>query len=514
MNRNVLLVLAGLALAGCMAGCCKEKKVAVTQEYGAESPPGVAMVDCAPTGAITTARTLPSDSAGCDVLRIEQSAPRQVIAGTTFDYSIKVTNISKARVEDVAITDAISGIKVVGSNPQATATGDTLRWDLGSLDGGAAKTLYVRGSADAAAKVRNCVNATFRAPAVCLMFEAVQPSLKLEKSGPDRASVCDPATYRIVVTNDGSTQVCNVVVTDTLAEGLTMVDGKRESRFNVGALAPGQSREFTVRARGERTGKFTNRATATADGGITASAESTTTFFKPSLVLTKTGPERLMIGKGSANATYEITIKNTGDGEVRNVILSERLPAGASMVASEPKMAAGREPSWSVGSLGPGESKTVSMTVSLSEPGTFRNVITARGDCAEATAEASTEVQGVPAVLLEAVDVEDPIAVNGNITYVITVTNQGYMEDKGIVVTATLPDEQEFSSADGPSKHTVDGRTIKFEPLASLAPKAKAVYRVMSKAAKAGDSRFRVELRTDWTKEPVIKTESTNIYAK
>lgn len=132
--------------------------------------------------------------------------------------------------------------------------------------------------------------------------------------------------------------------------------------------------------------------------------------------------------------------------------------------------------------------------------------------CAEATQGCEFEVKGVPAILLECVDDPDPIEVGGNVTYTITVTNQGTAVGTNITVQCKLPPEQEFVSANGPTNGSAEGRNVTFAPLATLAPKAAAVYKVTVKGTGVGDVRFGVELRSDQIESPVMETESTHIY--
>ena len=51
-----------------------------------------------------------------------------------------------------------------------------------------------------------------------------------------------------------------------------------------------------------------------------------------------------------------------------------------------------------------------------------------------------------------------------------------------------------------------------FAPVASLAPKAKLVYKVVTKGVEVGDVRFRTVLDSDVISPPVEETESTHIY--
>ncbi len=140
------------------------------------------------------------------------------------------------------------------------------------------------------------------------------------------------------------------------------------------------------------------------------------------------------------------------------------------------------------------------------------NAATATAKCTRDSDEATVVVEGIPAILLETIDLADPIEVGANETYVITVTNQGSADGTNIRVTATLPAEQEYVSSEGPTRATAEGRAVTFAPLARLAPKADAVYRVTVRGVKAGDVRFKVELTSDQMSSPAMETESTHIY--
>jgi len=58
----------------------------------------------------------------------------------------------------------------------------------------------------------------------------------------------------------------------------------------------------------------------------------------------------------------------------------------------------------------------------------------------------------------------------------------------------------------------VEGSTITFAPLSTLAPKGKATWRVVVTAVKAGDSRFKTTMITNQLTRPVEETEATRVY--
>ena len=113
---------------------------------------------------------------------------------------------------------------------------------------------------------------------------------------------------------------------------------------------------------------------------------------------------------------------------------------------------------------------------------------------------------------MEVIDLTDSIEVGNDVTYVITVTNQGSATDKDVVVKATLEDNMQYVSSSGATKGSLSARTVTFAPLPSLAPKAKASWRVTVKAVKAGDVRFRVAMNSEHLGRDVDETEATNFY--
>jgi uncharacterized repeat protein (TIGR01451 family) len=459
------------------------------------------------TGA--TAKTWIGPKIACD-----KTAPAAVLAGQQFEYHISVSNPSKVDAKDVVVTDTLpDGVSYVSSNPPAEAKGQSLSWSLGVVAPGSDKAISIQAKATKTGKFENCaeVKAAYDLSSRCCATTVVtSPKLAIEKRCPQAVTVCDPIEYVIIVRNAGDGPATHVQVNDALPDGLLTTDKKRAVTADVGDLGPGQSKELRFTVNASKTGKYENTVTAKADGGLTAEATCTTVVTKPELQVTKKGPESRYIGRP---AVYEITVKNTGDAPARDTILTDTVPAGTEFTqASDGGKFASGVVTWSLGTLEPGASKKVTVTLKPTAAGTVKNVATAKAYCAEASAEASMPVKGVAAILLECVDDPDPIEVGGQLTYTIIVTNQGTAPDTNIVIECTLPAGEEYVSSDGPTKAAISGKTVKFSPIPSLAPKAKLAYKVVVKGVKEGDVRFKTELTSDCIETPVQETESTHIY--
>lgn len=453
----------------------------------------------------------PSGYQGSSFLWIEKSAPRVVQVANEFEYVITVKNLADRDVKNVQVTDKMpDGFKLVRTMPQAKQDGSYLNWDVGKLAPRQSKVMTVRGSLDEATEVVHCATGSGILTA-CVTQVAVQPALKLSKKLPSEVILCDPIPMTLVVTNTGTGAATNVKVTDALPAGLKSSDGQQTLTYNVGTLGSGQSRQINATLKASKTGTFNNTATASADGDLKASAKDSIIVRQPVLTIDKTGPEKVFLGR---NITYTVKVTNTGDGVAAGAKLVDQLPAGTTFVSAT---AGGKESggavTWNLGNMQPKQSATVSVTVKPAKAGTYTDTATASAVCAkEVSDKVTTQVEGIPAILLEVVDVEDPIQVGDTETYVITVTNQGTATDTNIKIVCTLENQMQYVSSSGSTRGTAAGNTVTFAPLDALAPKAEATWKVKIKAVKAGDVRFKVSMTSNQIGRPVEETEATNFY--
>ena len=91
--------------------------------------------------------------------------------------------------------------------------------------------------------------------------------------------------------------------------------------------------------------------------------------------------------------------------------------------------------------------------------------------------------------------------------------NTGSKEATNAIVGITVPPEMKVIAAEGPTRYTSEGNHVVFEPLQRLAPKADTTYRVRVQGVKPGDLRIRAQLQTDENRVPIMKEESTRVYA-
>jgi uncharacterized repeat protein (TIGR01451 family) len=288
--------------------------------------------------------------------------------------------------------------------------------------------------------------------------------------------------------------------------GTSHSSGKSEVSFEVGDLAPGQSKPLAVTFKANQRGKVCNAALATSANTGQVSNQTCTVILVPGLKVEQTGTKEQILGR---NADYEIIVSNTGDTTLNNLVVSDTPPTETSIVAAPGATLGTGTATWTIAELKSGAKVTQTLKLTSKVAGTFCNNVTARVGALNETAKACTLWKGIPAVLLEAVDEPDPIQVGENTTYTIRVTNQGFGDIHNVKVTAKFGEEVTPVSSD---KGTVSGATVSFATIPSIAPKQVFTARIIVKGIKAGDSRNKIVLNSEELTTPVEKTESTTVY--
>jgi uncharacterized repeat protein (TIGR01451 family) len=209
-----------------------------------------------------------------------------------------------------------------------------------------------------------------------------------------------------------------------------------------------------------------------------------------------------------------LTISNTGNFSEPRATVRLNLPPGVTVTRTTAGgVSAENQVTWELTDVAPGSPQRVCASLAMRQPGLLSFTATASGAKApQVQTTCSTRILGVPAILLEVVDVADPVEVGQDVTYDIKVTNQGTAPGTHIRLRCILPALQAFVSGSGTTAVRAEQAAVTMEPLASLPPKASASWRVIVKSSQAGDARFKVELASDQFPQPIVEDESTQQY--
>ncbi|MGO8932064.1 MAG: hypothetical protein ACLQU3_34890 [Limisphaerales bacterium] len=209
-----------------------------------------------------------------------------------------------------------------------------------------------------------------------------------------------------------------------------------------------------------------------------------------------------------------LTVTNKGIAKEPKTTLLLQTPAEATLTsATDQGTNVNGSSVWTIADLQPGTAKQVCATFISRQAALLAFNATAQGASGSvAKTRCDTQVAGIPAILLETADLDDPIEVGKEVVYEIKVTNQGSAPGTNLKVVCALPDSEEFVSGTGPTAVQAQERTVTMDTLAVLAPKALATWRVTVKALKPDDARFKVFISSDQFEHPIEKDEATHLY--
>ncbi len=469
------------------------------------------MISVSESGSSVVSRAYPWPE--CGLVRVDKSMPNEVGLNRPFKYTINLTNLTESTLTNIVVTEELPGhFKFMSAVPSAKEDGNKLNWTIESLGPKGTRQFTISGMATNIEPLKHYTTVITPVIPACSTAQVIQPELKLAKTAPAEVMLCDVIPVRYVITNAGTGSVQNIKIVETLPAGLRTTDGRSELVFDAGTLAAGQSRQFSGELRAAQAGNYVSKAVATSTTGLRVeSAPTTTSVGVPVLAISKTGPEQQYIGRP---IEYELKITNKSNVSAKNTIVEETVPDGVTSVkATAGAKLAGSKLIWEFGTLEANASKDVKISYLPTKAGILVNSANATAYCATAvSASLKTTVTGISALLLEVVDVEDPVQIGSYATYVIRVENQGSATATNILITAMLEDNVRYISSAGATASSKEGQTVRFFPLGSLAPQAKAAWRVVVEAVRPGDVRFKVIMNADQLTRPVEETESTHLY--
>jgi uncharacterized repeat protein (TIGR01451 family) len=445
---------------------------------------------------------------------LEWIGPPIAKIGQPLSYQILVKNITTIAVHQVVVRNQLpAGVTVNATEPKAAAQGNLLVWDLGTLEPRQEKRLDMQLVAENKGNLACQASVTFTGVSTAYL-QVREPKLVLKASPPEKVVLGDVSTVTWTITNPGDCTADRVKVKTTLPDGLEHARGKTVE-FDVGNLTPNETRTIQVVCATKAGGEQKCTAVASAEDGLTANGSTVVEVIVPHIDLTVSGPKLRYLERP---ATYTFKVTNSGSAPASNVTVTDQVPQGFKFQAAS---AGGRYDfstrtvAWFLGDVPPGQSRDVNLDLIAVNPGEHKLVASAVGGRGlKSDTEIVTRVEGLSALLMELVDLDDPVEVGAETAYEIRVTNTGSKTETNLQLICTVPDKMEFRGARGPAscQHYVEGKDIIFEPLPKLAPRADAIYRVNVRGIAPGDLRFRARIKADGLTVPVLKEESTKVY--
>ncbi len=446
---------------------------------------------------------------------VETVVPDAVPLGKDASYEIVVRNSGPIAVSGVRVEEEMpAGTRYLGGEPMADVTLNTLRYSVGELAPGAERRLKINVRPVGDVDYKTSPRVTYTA-STANVVKITRPKVIAKVTGPESVQFGDEATFTIEVKNEGSGPAGKVKIHVNLPAGLKHPQQRDGSpvEAELPALAAGEARSVVLKTKAIAAGSHSCELTVMAEGCPTSTAKAVCTVQQPLLEARLVGPGKAMV---RGEPTFTLELSNPGNAATPHAQAAASFPEGLEFVSAsdggnyEP---GSRTVTWNLGAQGAGTKKNVTLKLRAGLHGklSVRSIVQA-GAKLKAESESVIQVDGVPAVNFEVVNIDNPAEVGKEVTYEIRVLNQGTCPLTNVRLNAALTEGMQIVSVTGSTKHQTAGQAIGFEPISRLAVKADMVVRVKVKGTVAGDMRCKVQLSCDQLKQPVFKEESTNFF--
>jgi uncharacterized repeat protein (TIGR01451 family) len=410
--------------------------------------------------------------------------------GTNVTYTLTVTNHGPNDTTGLAVEDVLpAGMTYVSSLASAGSyDSDTSTWTVGDLADGDSETLSIVATITNQATITNTAEISASdlydpdsTPGNAQAGEDDIASATITPTSSDlmvAKIVDDPnpdvgatVTFTVTATNNGPDAATGVHVTDSLPAGLTYqsstpsVGSYDDSTgvWTIGNLANGASATLDIVATVDAPGTITNTAVVAGNQYDPDPSNNTATSDTDQLVdivVTKTVDDA-DVNVGS-DATFTISVANSGPGTAHGVMVSDVLPAGLTFVAATPDQGSydSGTGDWTIGTMA--RSGTTSMTlvatVGVGSPITNTASVTAVDEPQSSTANDSASATVTPPnadlVVTKTVDVSRP-DVGDDDSFTVTIRNDG-PDDATNVVVFDMPPAGLTYADDTPSQGSYD----------------------------------------------------------
>jgi uncharacterized repeat protein (TIGR01451 family) len=190
----------------------------------------------------------------------------------------------------------------------------------------------------------------------------------------------------------------------------------------------------------------------------------------PQVTVEKMAPPEIQVGKP---ATFKIKVRNTGQVAAHALEIHDEIPKGTRLLSTNPQASQGvrgGELVWSLGTMPPGEERTVELQVMPMEEGEIGSVATVRLDAHASARTVATK----PQLAIEA-QAPKQVLVGEPVNLAITVSNPGTGVATGVVLEERVP----------PGLQHAAGTELEYE-IGVLKPKESRKLQLQLTAMRAG----------------------------
>jgi uncharacterized repeat protein (TIGR01451 family) len=464
-------------------------------------------------------------------VHLSVAAPKAAGIGGTYPVTVALENDSGADSKDVQVKVTLSdGATLARSEPppQRVDANGALIFSLPPVAGKTSQTATLEvkpARLGPVTIIAEAVTADGMQAAHRAVTRIDQGQLQVVIQAPPMALANEPIPFKVAVTNSGAVAAENVNIWAQFDAGLTYASPQNPVELSAGTIEPGQTKTLDLPLTAKATGHFAVRASATGDGSLAAKANPVGVDVKRAeLAATATGPAIAYLNN---EFDWTVTVSNTADITVSDVLVrATTAPEVRIKSASDGGKVGAASIEWKLPQLKPREQKTFTVSVetlklsnraplSVAALADVVNGAQLIGDPVAAKAETAVAIIGTPALVLNLSTPPAAVEIGKRVTFKIQVKNQGTVAARGIEVTGFAPAEFKAIRGTGPSEARIDGAgNISFPAVDELLPGATLSFTVELEGVKAGDTRFRTQVKAAHLTKTLSEEQSTRVTGK
>lgn len=500
------------------------------------------------TGATTVRWSAPA-------VQLQATGPSIGTVDALLTYRLEISNPGDLVARQVIVreTQRPPGLEFVSSSVDPNQFGDRLQWTVGDLAPGATRVIEVNCRATTDANFRYAFRAESADGIVSEAFvetnvvrETMQLKLRLEGS-PDR-EVGETVTFVAEITNTGNRPLDNLTLVDQFGEGLGSSRGASPLRLTLpNYVQPGQTQEIEIQFRLLQVGRQCHTLTVTSGGGQSQQTTGCVNVLparpsaNASLQMKLKGPTTLKVRQ---EAEYTMDVVNNGNVDLTNVEVALAIDNAIEPFAVTQPGIQGQDAEgivrWFFPRIAAGQTQEVGFTCRgrQADPTAEIRVVVTSAEATQAASAAAEDQLTVnvtddlvvpdrgngPIVpdrplepptsnrtLISISDARDPLAVNGQASYEITIKNDRDVSDRNVIVRILPPAGLRDVRVDAESRNLANG-LIELIPIAEIRAGESVSIRVTGTASQVGTLRLGVSVVSARGSDPVTATEDTVIF--
>ena len=410
----------------------------------------------------------------CDVQITKSVNATDIFVNDTVLWTITVVNVGPSVAKGVIVNDTLpDGVEIIGTiSNGGQQSGRNIVWNIGDLKVKDPIVLTFATKVTAERNITNVVivnsttpdsnrsnnkanNTTFANPICDLVV--------VKRVNASSINVNDTVLWTISVVNVGPSTAKDVIVNDTLPDGVIVIGeipyhgviSGNTIVWKLGDLQVNAPVIITFTTRITHEGKNNNIVivnSTTPDSNSTNNKADNATYANPicDLEITKmVNATEIFVND---TVKWTITVVNNGPSAAKDVVVNDTIPSGLEFVVPENCTFDGKYLIWNIATLEVNAPVTLELITKVVRDGNITNIVVVNSgtpDSNESNNKANNTTYANPICDLEITKLVNAtsVYVNDMVEWTIIVLNRGPSSAVGVVVNDTLPDGLEIISA-------------------------------------------------------------------